>query len=50
MRTKQLITPITLLAVTLLIVIIPAERSGWKLSLDTGVIPFLAIDRIRYLV
>ena len=42
MRTARLITPVTLLAITLLIVIIPAERSGWKLSLDTGVIPFLA--------
>ncbi len=42
MRTDRLVTPMTLIAVTLLVVIIPAERSGWNFSLNSGVIPFLA--------
>ena len=42
MQAQKLITPLTLIVVTALVVLIPMERSDWTISLDTGVVPFLA--------
>jgi len=42
MQTQKLVTPLTLLIVTALVILIPMERSGWTISLNTGVVPFLA--------
>ncbi len=42
MRAGKLITPLTLVVVTAFVILIPMERSGWVISLDRGVIPFLA--------
>ena len=42
MRAGRLVTPVTLFVIAFFVVAMPAERSGWIISFDTGAIPFLA--------
>jgi len=42
MRAGRLVTPVTLFVIAFFVIAMPAERSGWIISFDTGAIPFLA--------